>query len=244
MEVQTLIPQQLFDFLGNNPTIQAQIIEKPPSSCEMHVFSTKHSTQMDWCAASNEPLFSIHINNCSYSKDQFFILYKSGELTKLDEQIIAQKDVLPSLKELDDMAARDEDIDQGSVNAATEVETGEVAEDESEPKVAQPEEVQTSNSNGPVVVNLSMEKKPTDGAHNKPINSLSNLSEESNISISFTFPVLTAADGGRLSSACAGQNNKGFPAQHQQPQEKEEEQQQQKEFTKEMEPESSFSPSK
>ncbi|KAK9037478.1 hypothetical protein V6N11_022389 [Hibiscus sabdariffa] len=169
-----------------------------PKRISSSAFGAEPATPMEWSATSNESLFSIHINNSSsYSKDQFFMLYKSGELTKLDEQIIAQKNSLPSLKELDDMAARDEDIDTGSGNAT----------DDSEPKVAQAKEVQSSDSNGQIV---------------------------GNISISFTFPVLTGADGGRLSSACADQN-KGFPAQQQPPQKEEEKHQQQKEITGEME---------
>ncbi|KAK8979179.1 hypothetical protein V6N11_009389 [Hibiscus sabdariffa] len=186
------------------------------------------------------------------------MLYKSGEFTKLDEQIMAQKDVLPSLKELDHMAAMDEDMDKGSGKAEMAVETGEVAEDDSEPKVAQAqaEEVQGSVSNAPMVRDgavgdsLSMEKKPTAEpepepeaeAHNKPIKSLSNLYVERNISISFTFPVLTAADGGRLSSACADQN-KGLPTQQQPPQQQPQmEEEQQKGNTEEKEAESQASP--
>ncbi|GMI67444.1 hypothetical protein HRI_000413700 [Hibiscus trionum] len=216
--------------IASSSEMQVYLSNRIPSS----VFRVKSGTHTDWSAASNESLFSIHINNCSYSKDQFLMLYKSGEMTKLDEQIIAQKNGLPSLKELDDMAAAamNEEIDKGSGKAATAVETGEVAEDDSEP-----EEVQgsASISNAPMVRDgavgsgsVSMEKKPTAEA-NKPINSLSDLYEERSISISFTFPVLTAADGGRHSSACADQN-KGLPTQLQPPQQQpQEEEKQQKE---------------
>ncbi|KAL4368745.1 hypothetical protein GQ457_05G017050 [Hibiscus cannabinus] len=232
---------------SSSSEMQVYLSNRIPSS----VFRTKSGTQKDWSAASSESLFSIHINNCSYSKEQFLMLYKSGEFTKLDEQIMAQKDVLPSLKELDNMAAMDEDMDKGLGKAEMTVGTGEVTEDDSEPKVAQAEEVQGSVSNAPMVHDgavedgLSMEKKPTaepepeTEAHNKPIKSLSNLYVERNISISFTFPVLTAADGGTL---CADQN-KGLPTQQQPPQQQPQmEEEQQKENTEEKEAESQASP--
>ncbi|KAK8652559.1 hypothetical protein V6N13_126590 [Hibiscus sabdariffa] len=243
---------------SSSSEMQVYLSNRIPSS----VFRTKSGTQKDWSAASSESLFSIHINNCSYSKEQFLMLYKSGEFTKLDEQIMAQKDVLPSLKELDNMAAMDEDMDKGLGKAEMTVETGEVAEDDSEPNVAQvqaqaqaqAEEFQGSVSNAPMVHDgaveddLSMEKKPTaepepeTEAHNKPIKSLSNLYVERNISISFTFPVLTAADGGTLSSACADQN-KGLPTQQQPPQQQPQmEEEEQKENTEEKEAESQDSP--
>lgn len=45
---------------------------------------SKSSTPQEWSAASNESLFSIHIGNNSFSKDQF----KSGELVKTDDMIM------------------------------------------------------------------------------------------------------------------------------------------------------------
>ncbi|KAL1104213.1 hypothetical protein V6Z11_D04G051200 [Gossypium hirsutum] len=238
--------QDLFDFLGNNDSNddhtgkselkspkkvrvsfasstdkqekQVYVPNRIPSS----VFSEKPATPMDWSTASNESLFSIHVGNGSFSKDQFFMLYKSGELTKLDEQIIAQKNVLPSLKELDDMAAMDENTAKDSGNEATVAKTNEVAEDHShsEPKMAEVE-VQSSVDNSPIVDhsaavgNLSLKKKPTAEVKILPMNCMSSLSEDSNISISFTFPVLTATDGGRLSSVYADQNIKGSHQQQQ-----------------------------
>ncbi|KAJ0096140.1 hypothetical protein Patl1_16684 [Pistacia atlantica] len=53
------------------------------------VFERKSSTPLDWSAASNESLFSLHIGNNSFSKDHVFMLggevLKSGELSKSGE---------------------------------------------------------------------------------------------------------------------------------------------------------------
>ncbi|KAL5542256.1 hypothetical protein UlMin_009966 [Ulmus minor] len=48
------------------------------------IFSSKASTPMEWCLSSNDSLFSLHVGNTSFSKDQF-ILFRSGELNKYDE---------------------------------------------------------------------------------------------------------------------------------------------------------------
>ncbi|XP_039007997.1 uncharacterized protein LOC120135910 [Hibiscus syriacus] len=98
------------------------------------IFGTQPGTPMEWSIASNESLFSIHTGNNSLSKEQFLSLYKSGELTKLDEQIIAQGGVMPSLKELEKMAAAEENAGKGCSGAeetpTTVVETSEVVEDD------------------------------------------------------------------------------------------------------------------
>ncbi|KAJ8752758.1 hypothetical protein K2173_007068 [Erythroxylum novogranatense] len=46
-----------------------------------HVFNrSKSNTAMDWSVASNESLFSIHIGNMSFTKEQLLWLGRSGEL--------------------------------------------------------------------------------------------------------------------------------------------------------------------
>ncbi|KAG8501639.1 hypothetical protein CXB51_004047 [Gossypium anomalum] len=263
----------LFDFLGNNDSNddhtgkselkspkkvrvsfasstdkqekQVYVPNRIPSS----VFSGKPTTPMDWSTASNESLFSIHVGNGSFSKDQFFMLYKSGELTKLDEQIVAQKNVLPSLKELDDMAAMDENTAKDSGNEATVAKTNEVAEDHShsEPKMAEAE-VQSSVDNSPIVDhsaavgNLSLKKKPTAEVKNLPMNCMSSLLRTA-IS-AFPLPSLcklTATDGGRVSSVYADQNIKGSH-QQQQPLPQHPLEEEKKEFTEETEAQSPVSP--
>lgn len=59
--------------------------EYDPLRIPSAIFETsKSSTPQEWSAASNESLFSIHIGNNSFSRDQF----KSGELTKTDDMIM------------------------------------------------------------------------------------------------------------------------------------------------------------
>lgn len=64
-----------------------QVMERPndPSSSgyriPSYVFArTKSTAPMEWSTASNESLFSIHMGNMSFNRDQLFWLGKSGEL--------------------------------------------------------------------------------------------------------------------------------------------------------------------
>lgn len=57
-----------------------------PSRIPSSVFAGKPSSAMDWSVASNESLFSIHVGNNSFSREQYLLmLNKSEELGKLDE---------------------------------------------------------------------------------------------------------------------------------------------------------------
>ncbi|OWM64524.1 uncharacterized protein LOC116207431 [Punica granatum] len=56
-----------------------------PNRIPSSIFNSRSTTGMDWSVASNESLFSIHMGNNSFSRDQAFLLYRSGELMKLDE---------------------------------------------------------------------------------------------------------------------------------------------------------------
>ncbi|XWS44401.1 hypothetical protein CRYUN_Cryun15aG0042000 [Craigia yunnanensis] len=176
-----------------------------PNRIPSSVFSGKPATPMDWSTASNESLFSIHVGNGSFSKDQLFMLYKSGELTELDEQIIAQGDLLPPLKELQDMATRNENIDKDSG-------------DHNHQKMPPAEEVHNPISNTPTVElsavpgNYTQEKNSPAKVHNSPTKSISGRSDGSNNSThSFAFPLLTGtSDAGRFSPVNGDQNNKGL----------------------------------
>ncbi|XP_022752246.1 ras guanine nucleotide exchange factor V-like [Durio zibethinus] len=229
-----------------------------PNRIPSSVFSSKPATPMDWSTASNESLFSIHIGNGSFSRDQFFMLHKSGELTKLDEQIIAQGHLLPSLKELEDMARRNENIDKDSEatemsknTTAKVVETSEVAEDRSNQKMPLAEEVHNPISNTPTVDlgsvagNNSQEKKFPAEVHNSPTNSISGHSDGcKNGTLSFAFPVLTGtSDAGTFSHVNGDQNNKGLQAQSvKQQKQQQEEEQDQKQSTEELQPQIPVTP--
>lgn len=59
------------------------------------------ATPMEWSAASNESLFSIHVGNYSFSRDHVFKLGRSGELTKTGELIVYGPTPPPSLDSSD-----------------------------------------------------------------------------------------------------------------------------------------------
>ncbi|KAK4346423.1 hypothetical protein RND71_032762 [Anisodus tanguticus] len=56
-----------------------------PNRIPSSVFSSKPNNGMEWSTASNESLFSIHMGNNSFSRDQFNMMYRSGELIKPEE---------------------------------------------------------------------------------------------------------------------------------------------------------------
>ncbi|CDP18446.1 unnamed protein product [Coffea canephora] len=71
--------------LGNMPTTESpptQVMERPTNSpyrIPSHVFArTKSTNPVEWSVASNESLFSIHMGNMSFTRDQF--LLRSEEL--------------------------------------------------------------------------------------------------------------------------------------------------------------------
>ncbi|GAB4860882.1 hypothetical protein Ancab_036042 [Ancistrocladus abbreviatus] len=66
-----------------------QVMDQPADSSgyriPSHVFArNKSGTGMEWSAASNESLFSIHTGNMSFTREQFNWLLKSGELNYAD----------------------------------------------------------------------------------------------------------------------------------------------------------------
>ncbi|XVF60685.1 hypothetical protein PTKIN_Ptkin08bG0068000 [Pterospermum kingtungense] len=233
-------------FASSNGQSPDYVPNRIPSS----IFSSKPT--MDWSTASNESLFSIQVGNVSFSRDQFFMLYKSGELTKLDEQIIAQGNVLPSLKELEDMASRNENIVIEKGSGATEkpknttiaVESSKVAEGDSHQKTPPAEEVQKPAPTVDLGTVSGQEKKCPAEVKNLHTNSISGLSDESsNSTLSFAFPVLAGGtDAGRLSSAnVADQNNKGLQ-QTQSVKQQEQQQQEKEQSTEELQPKTPVTP--
>ncbi|XP_052197533.1 uncharacterized protein LOC127804663 [Diospyros lotus] len=69
-------------------SIPGHDLNRIPSS----IFSSKPScsTPIEWSVASNESLFSIHMGNNSFSRDQAVLPGKSGELTKPDKSSYAK----------------------------------------------------------------------------------------------------------------------------------------------------------
>lgn len=69
-----------------------------PNRIPSSIFNSRPTNPMEWSVASNESLFSIHMGNNSFSRDQAFLLYRSGELMKLDE-VFSVPNALPPLSE-------------------------------------------------------------------------------------------------------------------------------------------------
>ncbi|KAK8565993.1 hypothetical protein V6N13_021063 [Hibiscus sabdariffa] len=166
-----------------------------PNRIPSSIFSTQPATPTEWSITSNESLFSIHIGTNSCSKEQFLALFKSGELTKLDEQIIAQGDVLPSLKALTEMAV-EENVGKGCSGA----------------KGTPPTVVRTSEVAGDDDGHSHKLKFPAEFHNSSRTRSISGLSDES--TFSFAFPVLNDTDDGRLSSVNSRQHNQELKTQY------------------------------
>ncbi|KAK4765988.1 hypothetical protein SAY87_007630 [Trapa incisa] len=69
-----------------------------PNRIPSSIFNSRTTNPMDWSTTSNESLFSIHMGNNSFSRDHAVLLYKSGELMKLDE-VFSVPTALPPLSE-------------------------------------------------------------------------------------------------------------------------------------------------
>lgn len=70
---------------ANPENVQGGIYD--PNRIPASIFTSNNSkpeTPMNWSVASNESLFSIHMGNNSFSKEQFYMMFRSGEVPKLD----------------------------------------------------------------------------------------------------------------------------------------------------------------
>ncbi|CAA2990150.1 uncharacterized protein LOC111400921 [Olea europaea var. sylvestris] len=56
-----------------------------PNRIPSSIFSPKPTSAMEWSVTSNESLFSIHMGNNSFSRDQAILLGKSGEVPRTEE---------------------------------------------------------------------------------------------------------------------------------------------------------------
>lgn len=71
-----------------------------PNRIPTSIFCSKPTSPMEWSVASNESLFSLHLGNNSFSRDQVFSFNnKSGELPKTND-LIGASTTLPSVQEV------------------------------------------------------------------------------------------------------------------------------------------------
>ncbi|KAI9092056.1 hypothetical protein K1719_027991 [Acacia pycnantha] len=84
-----------------------------PNRIPSSVFAINNTSPMDWSAASNDSLFSIHLANNSFSRDHvmFDDLYKSGELTKSGELRSQPSFVIPEAIEAEEETVDMEDLE-------------------------------------------------------------------------------------------------------------------------------------
>jgi len=67
-----------------------------PNRIPSSIFGSKPTSPMEWSVQSNESLFSLHLGNYSFSKDQFFAFNsKSGELPKNNDFMGASMSLPP-----------------------------------------------------------------------------------------------------------------------------------------------------
>ncbi|KAF2282716.1 hypothetical protein GH714_043692 [Hevea brasiliensis] len=173
-----------------------------PNRIPSSIFASKPSTPMEWSVASNESLFSIHMGNNSFSKDNAFMLYKSGELPNLEDTNNLPPSQLPIIvaqtfeKKIEDMN-EDSKVTEEKLVESAKVEP----EFPANSTKAVPEETQK---------NISQEKAT----------SADDLRNSSSSTQSFQFPVLeaNAAGGGSVKVAIGKSPSKKQPKQESQPQ--------------------------
>ena len=83
-----------------------------PNRLPSSIFA-KPSNPAEWSVTSNESLFSIYMGNGSFSRDNAFMLYKSGEPPKLDETSNAS----PSLSSVIEVESNDRKDKNTSIEA-------------------------------------------------------------------------------------------------------------------------------
>ncbi|KAI6700468.1 hypothetical protein NL676_014792 [Syzygium grande] len=166
-----------------------------PNRIPSTIFNSKPTNPTDWSVASNESLFSIHMGNNSFSRDQAFLLYKSGELTKLDEVFSVQA-ALPPVAEAvgpQQESARSSSATQIADLVKPSPQITELLLDEASPKTS----------------NIDIKKGEDDNAKEKMqatedvrnSTSMSTLSDGSGTSTaSFAFPILGGTSEGNKSS--------------------------------------------
>ncbi|KAG6779306.1 hypothetical protein POTOM_015679 [Populus tomentosa] len=73
------------------------VISYDPNRLSSSIFA-KPSNPAEWSGTSNESLFSIYIGNGSFSRDNAYMLYKSGELPKFEETSNASPSLSPVIE--------------------------------------------------------------------------------------------------------------------------------------------------
>lgn len=178
-----------------------QLMSSPsydPNRIPSSVFGNKPTSPMDWSVASNESLFSIHIGNNSFSRDNAFAFNKSGELPRTSD-FAGMPTTLPTVQEASakeqnvnmerhsvssNSSSESEDSDKGREHAASVVEVVDLTKPE------------TTAAEG--INEIELDKTPEDhdkeakvlNGESKDHTSVSYLKGESDLgALSFQFPM-------------------------------------------------------
>lgn len=164
-----------------------------PNRIPSSVFSTKVTNPSDWSVASNESLFSIHMGNNSFSRDQF-LFAKSGELPRLDESKSTELSSLPPVIEHEESCVVSDKVPRiEKAGCGNSLKVGTEKDHAEENKAPLVEGVRL-----PPIITKAPESKETPPSAESNLSNLnllstpraSNLSDESgNSSSSFAFPV-------------------------------------------------------
>ncbi|MCL7034849.1 hypothetical protein MKW94_026430 [Papaver nudicaule] len=141
------------------------------------------ATPVEWSVQSNESLFSIHMGNNSFSADQIFLMGRSGELGMPGD-----------CNNFLDLRKDPSNTNSPSLVSTPENKVGEslIAEDAASETINEVPRVSEDDQN-------TEKTPPVDSARHS--SSISYRSDESGASVvSFAFPILTSAEGGRAPS--------------------------------------------
>ncbi|KAE9449338.1 hypothetical protein C3L33_18748, partial [Rhododendron williamsianum] len=187
-----------------------------PNRIPTSIFASKPANPMEWSVASNESLFSIHMGNNSFSKDNAILMGKSQDLGKADDFIYLTSTQKPVTEAKPDEKS---DMKESGVKEVADekpkVVMKETAKDHSKEITPPAEGVRISNNGSNV--SDGKETPHADGARNSSSNA--RLSDESGTSSSsFAFPVFTGEGGTSASVRVAPENLQQKPPEKPQPQ--------------------------
>ncbi|KAJ4960902.1 hypothetical protein NE237_020812 [Protea cynaroides] len=197
-------PDSSLDSLSATQSPQIQLMgrseEPDPYRIPSSVFARSKSTApVEWSVASNESLFSIHAGNNSFSRDNIFLMGRSGELSKSGELLNFPD--FPVSRPLDTLGEHTEN--------STEIE-GELAVDEAAAETVK-EVLRTAAED-------HSKRKIPPAAGIRQSFSHSHRSDGSGASVrSFAFPLLTG-EGGRSGDFAKAEEQQSQKQPQQQPQ--------------------------
>ncbi|XP_027358861.1 uncharacterized protein LOC113867648 [Abrus precatorius] len=184
-----------------------------PSRIPSSIFANRPTSPMEWSAASNESLFSIHLGNNSFSRDNTFAFNKSGELPRTND-LVGMPSPLPPVQEVTSNC-KNVDMERHSVSSNSSDETIDSVEGKDQKKTTHETEgslVEVDHNKTQTLAEVGTivwDKTPADHCKEERVpseepknyTSVSYRSMESDISTrSFQFPILTA-DAERTSSS-------------------------------------------